>query len=407
MSQHDIPSADPVDSDAHAESDTVTRLTFGGKTYVLVGTAHVSQDSVTEVGRMITETRPDKVAIELDQGRYVSMTQADSWKNLDIYKVIKDGKGFMLLANLMLGSFQKRMGMDSGIKPGEEMREAIKVCNEQNIPFSLIDRDIQVTLRRAWGKSSFWGKNKLLAALISSAFSSEKMSADQIEDLKKKSALHGMMEELGDYLPSVKSVLIDERDQHLACRLYEESGDTILAVVGAGHVPGMVKWLNDLHAGKAASDVSAIVELPKAAPVGKIVGLAIPIAIVGLLVAGFVTGGWQTGLTKLLTWLLWNGGLAALGTLAAFGHPLSILAAFVGAPIATLNPLIGVGLFAAGVEALVRKPRVNDLENLQNDITTLRGFYRNRVTRILLVFVLSSLGGMIGNFISIPAIFPV
>jgi pheromone shutdown-related protein TraB len=298
------------------------------------------------------------------------------------------------------------MGLDGGAKPGEEMKEAIRLCGELGIPFSLIDRDIQVTLRRAWSKSSFWGKNKILAALLSSAFTSEKLSTEQIEDLKKKSALHGMMEELGAYLPSVKGVLIDERDQHLACRLFEADGSTLVAVVGAGHVAGMVRWLTELHAGKASSDVTEISTVPQGAPVGKILGLVIPLAIVGLLVAGFVTGGWQVGLSKLLTWLLWNGGLAALGTLLALGHPLSILAAFVGAPIATLNPFIGVGLFAAGVEVFIRKPRVSDLENLQADITTLRGFYRNRVTRVLLIFVLSSLGGVVGNIISIPAIFP-
>lgn len=388
------------------ESDTITRVVLGDKTFILVGTAHISRDSVAEVARVITGLKPDRVCIELDQARYTSMTQEESWKNLDIFKVIREGKGFLLLANLILGSFQKRMGLDGGAKPGEEMREAIRLCGEMGIPFSLIDRDIQVTLRRAWGKSSFWGKNKLLAALLSSAFTSEKLSSGQIEELKKKSALHGMMEELGDYLPSVKGVLIDERDQHLACRLFDEPGSTLVAVVGAGHVPGMVRWLNDLHQKKASSDISSIIELPKTSNIGKILGLVIPLAIVGLLVAGFVTGGWQGGFAKLLTWLLWNGGLAALGTLAAFGHPLSVLAAFVGAPIATLNPFIGVGLFAAGAEAFFRRPRVTDLENLQVDITTMRGFYKNRVTRILLVFVLSSLGGVVGNIISIPAIFP-
>ena len=190
MNQEDLEAMPAVEI---GDSDTVTRLVFGSRSYVLVGTAHVSQDSVAEVNQVIDQVKPDRVCIELDQGRYNSMTQADSWKNLDIFKVIKSGKGFMLLANLVLGSFQKRMGLEGDAKPGQEMVEAIRLCNERNIPFSLIDRDIQVTLGRAWGKSSLWGKNKLLAALISSAFTNEKMRPEQIEELKKKSALHSMM----------------------------------------------------------------------------------------------------------------------------------------------------------------------------------------------------------------------
>lgn len=391
-------------SAAAALPETVTELAFGDRRYFIVGTAHISQHSVADVAQTIETAQPDKICIELDQARYQSMTQADSWKNLDVFKVIRGGKGFMLLANLILSSFQKRMGLDTGGKPGEEMREAVRLAEEKGVPFALIDRDIQTTFRRAWSTSSFWGKNKLLAALLGSAFSNEKLSAEQIEELKAKSALHGMMDELAGYLPTVKSVLIDERDQHLACKLYDEPGNRLVAVVGAGHVPGMVRWLNELHAGEKKSDVTAIVAVPPPSKVGKVVGWLIPAAIVGLLAVGFVSGGLDKGFSQVLTWLLWNGGLAALGTLIAFGHPLSILAALVGAPIATLNPFIGVGMFAAGVETWVRKPRVDDLERLQEDIASLRGFYRNRVTRILLVFILSSLGGMIGNLISIPAL---
>jgi pheromone shutdown-related protein TraB len=392
--------------DSAADSDTITRITLGERTYILVGTAHVSKDSIADVSRVITGESPDRVCIELDQVRYTSLTQAENWKNLDIFKVIRSGKGFLLMANLMLSSYQKRLGLDGNTKPGAEMCEAVRLCNENNIPFSLIDRDIQVTLRRAWGKSSFWGKAKLLATLLSAAFSNEKMEPEQIEQLKNKSALHGMLEELGTYLPSVKSVLIDERDQHLACRLFDEPGKKLVAVVGAGHVPGMVKWLTDLHEAKASSDVSAIIEVPKPAKVGKILAWIVPIVIVGMIGYAFVHTGWQNGLHSLLTWWLIHACFVTLGTILALGHPVTIILGFIASPLGSVHIAGSVGILTGGIQALVCKPRVSDLENLQNDITTIKGFYRNRASRILLVFILSSLGGVIGNIISIPVLFP-
>jgi len=387
-------------------SDTVHELVYGSKRYILIGTAHVSAESVAEVDSIIRRYSPDRVCIELDQGRLQSLTAEDSWKNLDMTKVIKEGRGFLMLANLMLSSFQKRMGEDAGVKPGAEMKAALQTSQELGIPCSMIDRDISTTLKRAWRKSGFWTKNKLLASLLSSVLGGEEVSAEEIEELKKKSALEGMMNELADYMPQIKHVLIDERDQFLACRLFEEKEDCVLAVVGAGHVPGIKRWLEDLHMAKANSNTEEINTVPPAGLTGKILGWLIPLAIVGLLVAGFFTSGWQGGLYKLLTWVLVNGGLAALGALIALAHPLTILAGFVGAPIATLNPVIGVGMFTGLVEAMIRKPRVKDMENLQTDITSFKGFFRNRITRILLIFVLSSLGGVIGNLIAIPFLFP-
>lgn len=388
------------------QADNVVSKTYGDKTYILVGTAHVSKESVDEVRTLIRTMAPDKVCIEIDQMRYNTLSQPESWKSLDIYKVIKEGRGPLLLSNLMLTSYQKRLGVDMGTKPGEEMRAAIDLANELNIPFTLIDRDIQTTLRRAWGTSGFWGKSKLIATLLSATFADEKIEASQIEELKKTSELHGMMEELASFLPSVKKVLIDERDQFMAARLFETEGNRLLAVVGAGHVPGMLNNLDALHAGTASPDTSAISFIPKPSIIGKVIGWLIPLTIVGFIVASFISGGMEKGFANIVQWVIFNGGLAALGTLLAMGHPLTILTAFAGAPIATLNPVLGIGMFTALVEAVIRKPRVHDLENLTVDISSFKGVYRNRVTRVLLVFILSSLGGVIGNFIALPLIFP-
>ena len=387
-------------------SDTRTELTFGSKRYVIIGTAHVSRESVEEVAKVIDEVKPDKVCIELDAGRYASLTSEDSWKKLDIFKIIREGKSFLLLANLALASYQKKLGLDAGVKPGEEMKEAIRICQERNIPFALCDREISVTLRRAWKISKFSGKVKLLNALLGSAFGSgEQDEQIQVEDLKKKSTMQGMMDEIASYLPAVKQVLIDERDQFLATRMFEQSEDLIVAVVGAAHVPGITTWLENLHANKAKADTESILHVPQTSILVKSLGWLIPIAIVALIVVGFITGGKEKGLDHLLKWVVANGGLAALGTLLALGHPLTIVAAVIAAPIATLNPFIGVGLLTGLLEAILRKPRVQDLENLQTDIASVKGFYRNRVTRILLVFVLSSIGGLVGNLISLPFLF--
>jgi pheromone shutdown-related protein TraB len=381
---------------------TVTRIEAAGRQIVLVGTAHVSRESVEEVRRLIAEERPDRVCVELDAARYSSIVEGSGWKTLDLGKVIREGRGFLLMANLVLSSFQRRLGLDFGVKPGEEMITAIRAAEELGIPWSLADRDIQVTLRRAWTRSSFWGKNKMLAAMLSSVFTSEKPTAEEIEKLKEKDVLQGMMEELAAFLPAVKEVLIDERDRYLAARIHTAEGSKILAVVGAGHVPGIVERLARLAEGKDDTDLSALEQVPSKRWISRLLPWIIPGLIVVLFGIGFLKSGWKMSLDMALKWLLANGGLAALGSLLALAHPLTILVAFVGAPIATLNPFVGIGLFTGVVEAFLRKPRVEDFESLSGDVASIRGFYRNRVTHILLVFFLSSLGGSIGNFIAIP-----
>ena len=383
---------------------TVRRIEVNGREIILVGTAHISKESIEEAAAIIRTEHPDRVCVELDEGRLKSIRNEKGWQELDIVKVLKEGKGFLLLANLVLSSFQKRMGEDVGVKPGDELKEAVRVAEEENIPTSLVDRPIHITLQRAWAKNNLWGKAKLLATLIGSAFSDEDLSAEDIENLKEQGAMEGMMEELAKYLPTVKEVLIDERDRYLASNIWESEGTKVVAVLGAGHLPGTEAIIREIAEGKRSSDTSDIASIPPKGIGSKIAGLVIPLAIVALIAAGFFMGGAATSTQMLINWLLWNGSLAAIGTLIAFGHPLAILTAFVCAPIATLNPFIGVGLFSGLAQAWVKKPQVRDMENLASDVTTVRGFYKNRISHILLIFFLSSLGGAIGNFIAVPAL---
>lgn len=385
-------------------NQNIKTLHFNDREIILVGTAHISKESMEEVDKTVRDTLPDCVAVELDEQRYESIKSPEAWKNLDIVKVLKEKRGFIMLANLVLGSFQRRMGADVGVKPGDEMRSALTVSEELGIPVEMVDRPIQTTLKRAWAKNSLWGKLKLLSALFAAAFEKEEISTEQIESLKSSNEMDSMMDELAGYLPTVKEVLIDERDRYLASHIWNCKGKKVLAVLGAGHLPGVEKFLNGIASGEKNCDTADIEEVPAAGAGAKIAGWIFPVLLIALIAAGFFTGGVKTSFDMLISWVLWNGSLAALGTLLALGHPLAIITGFVGAPLGTLNPFLAVGLFTGLVQAWVRKPKVEDMEHLADDASSLKGLYKNRIGRVLLVFFLSSLGGSIGNFIAVPAL---
>lgn len=382
----------------------IRKISLKDRDIILVGTAHISRESIEDVERSIREEQPDCVCVELDEQRYKALTNEKQWQELDIIEVLKSGKGFLLLANLVLAAFQKRIGADVGVKPGDEMKAAVTAAQSLAIRTELVDRPIHTTLKRAWAKNNLWGKSKLLATLLSSAFSTEKLSTEEIEALKDKSEMDGMMAEMASYLPQVKEVLIDERDRYLATKIWNAPGKKIIAVLGAGHLEGTQAYLEKLENRTASNDLSDIAEVPPKTKLAQLANWFFPALIVVLVAAGFFKGGVTASTALLIRWILWNGSLAALGTLAALGHPLSIIAGFIGAPLATLNPFIGVGLFTGIVQAWIRKPQVSDMENLATDVTTIRGWYKNKIAHILLIFFLSSLGGAIGNFIAVPAL---
>ena len=381
-----------------AMSQTQIQLELGGRKITLVGTAHVSKESVEEVKETIKNIQPDCVAVELDEKRADSIRNPSRYSQLDLVKVFKRKEGFMLLANLILSSYQRRMGLNAGVKPGDEMIAAMDAAQESGVRCTLVDRPIQITLKRAWGKNTFWGKCKLLSTLLASAFSKEEIEPDEIEKLKERNEMDSMMDELADYMPVIKQVLIDERDQHLASKIWESEGNNIVAVLGAGHLPGVRAHLEKLGAGTVSSNVDELAELPKPGVTGKVFAFLIPACIIGLIVAGFIYGGVHAGAQMLTSWFLWNAIPAAVLTAIAFGHPLAILVGFVGAPFTSLCPFIGVGFCTAIVQAVVCKPKVSDMETLQDDVN-FRGFYKNRILRALLVFILSSLGSTLGTFI--------
>jgi len=392
-------------------SGNILTVTLNGKEFKLVGTAHVSRESIDEVRNIIREEKPDMVCVELDQGRYNSIAHNDNWEKLNLSKVFKEGKGFLLIANLVLASFQRRLGNELGVKPGEEMKTAVEAAEEMGIPHSLCDREVHATLRRAWARCGLWSKSKLLASLLASAFTTEKLSEQEIENLKNQNELDGMMNELAEYLPGVKAVLIDERDRYLAAKIWAsahngdgEAPKKIVSVAGAGHMQGIVNHLEKLSRGEETADVGELEKIPPPGFFSKAVRFLIPAAVIALVAAGFLRAGTEMGLSMVFQWVLWNGSLAALGAVIALAHPLAILVSFLGAPITSLNPFIGVGILSGIVQVTFRKPRVSDVQDISGDTTNLKGIYRNRITRALLVFFFSSLGSSIGTFVSIPAI---
>jgi pheromone shutdown-related protein TraB len=306
------------------------------------------------------------------------------------------------------------MGGKLGVKPGDEMKMATSTAQELGVPFYFCDREVQITLSRAWSKCDFWSKCKLLASLMSSAFSTEKLDEDEIEKLKDSSEVDSMMADLSSYFPQLKETLIDERDRYLAAKIREVAGNpppqvreethatNIVAVVGAGHLKGLSAHLEAMLNETETTDVEALNTLPPKGKAGKIAAWLVPVIILALIATGLLIKGPSLSGKMLLQWLILNGGLAALGSMLALGHPLTWLVSLVGAPIGTLSPVISVGMFSGVAQAWLRKPRVEDAERLAEDITSVRGVYRNRVTRALLVFFLASLGGAIGNLISIP-----
>ncbi len=373
-------------------------LTFEDKRVILVGTAHISQDSIEEVRQVIEEEKPDAVCVELCQSRYDSIKNAEKWKNMDIVKVIKEGKAPMLMANLILSAFQKRMGDKLGVKPGAEMMAAIVSAEEAGADIVLADRDMATTLKRAWGNLSFWEKTKLLFQILLGIFDAPEISKDDVEELKQVDVLTEAIESMAKEFPGVKSVLIDERDEYLAAKIAETDSETIVAVVGAGHVPGIKKKI------KTSINMNKLEVIPPPGKVGRTLKWIIPLLIFGIIGYSFFRIDANVSLEMFKRWVLVNGAFSGLGAILAGGHIVTILVAIIAAPFTSLNPAIAAGWVAGLTEAWIRKPRVEDFENLATDITSFRGFRSNEITKILLVVVLCNLGSMIGSFVGIPLI---
>jgi len=374
--------------------NTVT-LTKGDKTYHILGTAHVSQKSVEEVEQLIQEVAPDTVCVELCATRYQALTDKNRWQKLNVFEVIKQGKTLFLLANLALTSFQRKMGDQLGVKPGAELVAAVDAAERSGAMLVLADRDVQVTLKRTWARIPWWKKMMVLSGVFESLWAKVELKEEDLEQMKDKDHLSHMMEEFARELPEVKEPLIDERDRYLMSKIEQAEGETIVAVVGAGHVQGITE-----HFGSKV-DLPALESLPPRNAWAGALKWLIPILVLAAFYVGYSKHSGETLEEMLYAWVLPNSFMAALLSAIAGAKLLSILTAFFASPLTSLNPTLGAGMVVGLMEAWLRKPTVEDMEALPADIKSLKGFYRNPFTRVLMVTVFSTLGSALGAIVGL------
>ncbi len=378
-----------------AESPDIHLIKLEQREIILVGTAHVSRESAELVQRVIMEQRPDGVCVELDQKRYDSLAHRKSWELLDLKEILRRRQLATLLINLLLASYQKRLGDKLGVRPGSELIAAAATAEKLGIPVALCDRDVRITMRRAWRATPWHRKMMLLGALLAGMFDRSEISEESLRELRDSDLLSELLAQLGRDLPELKEVLIDERDTFLAEKIKESPGARLVAVVGAGHVAGIKRTLH-LDQRRRVPEISAI---PPVSPIWRVLAWAIPALILGSLGYIALSKGMGAAGHNLLYWILANGIPAALGAVLALAHPLTIITAFAAAPVTSLTPVIGAGYVTAFVQAMLRPPLVMEFERVLDDMNSLGGWWQNRLLRVLLAFILPGFGSMIGTWI--------
>lgn len=373
--------------------DNVTRIEYSDKEIILIATAHVSKESAELVKRVIEEERPDSVCIELDEDRYQNVIKPKAWEETDLIKVIKSKKVGFMVANLFLSSYQKKMAAKLNTPVGGEMIQGMESAKETGATLVLADRNIQVTFLRIWRELNLWDKAKLLGSLLFTSEDDTDITSDDLQKMLEEDMLEAAMAGLKKEFPKIGEILISERDQYLAAKIKAAPGKKVVAILGGGHVPGIKKEIFK------DQDMERISVVPPKSRFSKMAGWIIPVLITGLLLYSFVVN-IQTGLQQLSAWVLWTGILAAAFTALSFAHPLSILTSFVTAPLTTLHPLLACGWFAGLTEATLKKPTVKDVQNVQTDIFSIKGFFTNRLLKTILVMFMANMGATIGTLIA-------
>ncbi|MGF3554148.1 MAG: TraB/GumN family protein [Thermoplasmatota archaeon] len=374
---------------------------------VLIGTAHISKDSVDEVKQVIENFKPDIVAVELCKRRYEAIIEKDKWENTPVTQLLKSNNAYFILAQTFLSSIQRKLGKDYGVEPGSEMVKAINEAKKNNIEIALVDRDITVTLKRAWRKMGFREKFKVFWEFIKAmvGYDEEELENLDLNQLMKEDAISALMQEFSEIAPSASKVLIQERDRYIAKKIYDESKKgKVVAVVGAGHVNGIK---NSLEKKDLDVDLQELDKVPKKRlSVGKIASFAIPFLFASIIIWLIISRGsnaWTDIGKVFFWWFIIHGSLSALGAAIARGHILSILTAFVASPFTSLEPFFAPGWFAGIVEAKLRTPAIKDFKDLRR-IESFRDFWNNKVIRLLMLVALANLGSMIGTIIAFPYI---
>ena len=390
---------------SHVNGPSV-QVTHEGVSITIVGTAHISKASAEQVRALIDSGQFDAVALELCPSRYQHIEDPDAITRLNLLQVIRGGKVGFVTASLALGAFQQRLAEQLGVDAGADMRAAISAASGASLPVLLIDRDVGVTLKRIYRSIPWWRRWELVGGLLQSLISRRSVSEAEVERLKEGDMLEATFNQFAESSPQIYNALVDERDRYMVARLMQEARRNqrrhILAVVGAGHVRGIERYFDACQQDDTfqPDDVCARLDyLPPSSRWWR----WLPWVIVAVILTGFVIGFSQSpdvGWGMVWNWVLFNGGLAALGALIAAAHPLTVVSAFVAAPLTSLNPTLGAGMVSAAVETLLRKPKVSDFSRLRVDTAHLKGWWRNGVARTLLVFLFTSLGSVLGTYIA-------
>lgn len=378
----------------HKYTEDVLVLEKNGRTFYLVGTAHISKKSADLVREVIEKEKPDAVAIELDEQRYQALSRQKRWEELDLKQIIKEKQLSTLIINIVLSAYQKKLGEKLGVTPGLEMLEAVNVCKEHDYPIVLADRNVRTTLKRSWHSMSFWQKLKFIFSGFAGIFEKQDLTEAKLEELKNKDVMTELLEELGKAMPVLKTVLIDERDKYLAQKIEQSEGTRVVAIVGAGHLSGIKKSIQE----DKEHDLSAYEEIPPPSKLTKWLGWGIPIIIIAsILYIGYTQGLAEAG-DNALIWILANGIPSAFGTILAAAHPFTVIATFLAAPLTSLTPVIGAGYVSAFVQAYYKPPMVKEFQTVIDDVNKLTNWWSNKLLRILLVFILAGIGSALGSY---------
>lgn len=375
--------------------EDVRVITKEDKQYIIVGTAHISRQSADLVKKVIEEEKPDVVCVELDEKRFKALSEKNRWENLDLKTIIKEKQLSTLMINLVLASYQKKLGEKLGVSPGTELLEATKTAHANNIPIELCDREVRITLRRAWRSMSFWQKMKFMTGGLAGLFEDQELTEEKLSELRSKDVLSEMMEELGKALPVLKRVLIDERDTYIAEKMKRANGKKIVSVVGAGHVKGIINHFNEDQNVK----LDEIEQIPPSSPMVKIIGWAIPAIIIGSIIYIGMSKGLTEAGDNALFWFLANGIPSALGAIIAIAHPVTILVSFFAAPFTSLTPVIGAGYVAAFIQVYFQPPVVKEFQTVTTDFNKPAQWWKNKLLKVFLVFILTSLGSVFGTYV--------
>ena len=375
-----------------------------GIRYHILGTAHVSQKSAEVVTSLIETGAFDAVAIELCEPRFQALTKQQGYEDMDLFAVLRQGRAGMMMASLALSAYQRRIAEQFGIEPGAEMKAGIEAAEKMDRPVWLVDRDIGITLKRASAHLGWWGRWVMLNGLFFSMFSKEEISEEEIEELKQGDLLGQTLQQVSADSPELYESLIAERDRYMAAKLKQQAAKksdapirSVLVVLGAGHLPGTAKAMTD------DAPINETLEHLERTPPPNPIWKAIPWAILILVLSGFAIGfsrSPELGWALISTWVLINGGLSAIGAVIARAHPLTVLTALIAAPLTSLNPTVGAGMVTGAVEAWIRKPTIGDFDSLREDVSTLKGWYRNKISHVFLIFFLSNLGSAAGTWIA-------